>query len=192
MDNIFFDMKEIGAIGKGAIVGRTVRMRRPALVSIGRNSIIDDFAYISCQLKMGDFSHVGAGCHMIGGPAAKVSIGNFVNIAPSANIVAGQNDYRGGGLVGPTIPEGYGDHSDVREIGIGNHVLFGCNVVVLPGVKLPEGVSVGAFSLLKSNIEYKPWTLYAGIPAKEIGKRDGSLMKEQEEKLMKAVREGLL
>ncbi|MBS3068949.1 hypothetical protein J4441_01140 [Candidatus Micrarchaeota archaeon] len=192
MENIFFDISRLKAIEKNSIVGKTVRIRKPALVSIGRNSIIDDFAYISCQLEMGDFSHIGAGCHMIGGPQAKVSIGNFVNIAPSANIVAGQNDYRTGGLVGPTIPEGHGGHADVREVEIGNHVLLGCNVVVLPGVRLPEGVSVGAFSLLKSNVEYKQWTLYAGVPAREIGKRDGSLMKAQEEKLMKAVQEGLL
>jgi acetyltransferase-like isoleucine patch superfamily enzyme len=191
MENLFFDISKLKKLGKNSIIGKTVRIRRPELVEIGRNSIIDDFAYISCQLTMGDFTHISAGCHMIGGPKAKVTIGNFVNIAPNCNIVAGQNDYRGGELVGPPIPEGYGGESDIAPIKIDDHVLLGCNVVVLPGVHLPEGVSVGAFSLLKKG-EYKPWTLYAGIPAKELGKRDGTLIKKQAEKLMEDARRGLL
>jgi len=191
MENIFFDLSKLKKLGANSIIGKTVRIRRPELAEIGRNSIIDDFTYISSQLSIGNFTHVGAGCHIIGGPKTKITIGNFVNVAPSCNLVGGQNDYRGGGLVGPTIPEGYGDQSDARSLVIGDHVLIGCNSVILPGVQLPEGVAIGALSLVKQQ-EYKPWTLYAGIPVKEIGKRDGTKIKQQTEVLMTDVESGLL
>lgn len=192
MDNLFFDISRLKGLGKNSIIGKTVRIRHPNLAEIGRNSIIDDFAYISVKLSVGDFTHIGAGCHIIGGANAEVAIGSFVNIAPSCNIVAGQNDYRGGGLVGPPIPEGYGGSAIVAPVRLDDHVLLACNVVVLPGVHLPEGVSIGAFSLVKNSIAYKPWTLYAGIPAKELGPRDGKLMKQQEKKLREDLGRGLL
>jgi len=191
MENIFFDISKLKKIGKDSIIGKTVRIRRPELVEIGRNSIIDDFAYISTQLNIGNFTHISAGCHMIGGPKAKITIGNFVNIGPNCNLVGGQNEYRGGELVGPPIPSGYGGEADIAPIVIEDHVLIGCNVVILPGVHLPEGVSIGAFSLVKKG-EYKPWTLYAGIPAKELGKRDGTKIKQQAQKLMEDVKKGVI
>jgi galactoside O-acetyltransferase len=128
---------------------------------------------------------------MIGGAEAKIKIGNFVNIGPNCCFVGGQNNYRGGELVGPAIPKDYGGKSEIEPIIIDDHVLIGCNVVILPGVHLPEGVSVGAFSLLKKEV-YKPWTLYAGIPARELGKRDGKKIKEQAEKLLEDVEKGIL
>ena len=45
--NIFFDLKKLKHIGKNVIIGKTVRIRRPELVEIGDNTIIDDFCYIS-------------------------------------------------------------------------------------------------------------------------------------------------
>jgi len=61
----------------------------------------------------------------------------------------------------------------------------------LAGVKLPEGVAVGAHSLLKP-MEYKPWTVYAGVPAREVGVRNGVMIKQQAMKLMKDVESGKL
>jgi len=183
-ENIFCDMTKLKSKSYSSIIGKTVRIRRSESFEIGSGSIIDDFTYISCQIKIGKFTHIGAGTHIIGGKKAKITIGNFVNIAPSCNIAGGQNNYRGGGLVSPTIPEGYGGKAEIEPVEIGDHCLLGFNVSVLAGVKLPEGVSVGAYSLLKP-MKYKPWTLYAGIPAREIGKRDGKLMKKQAEKLMR-------
>jgi len=191
MTNIFNDISKVKYLGQNTIIGQTVRIRRPEMFMIGRNSIIDDFTYISCKLKVGMFTHIGSGSHIIGGSKAKVTIGNFVNIAPGCNIAAGQNNYSGGGLVGPAIPEEYGASSELKPVDIGDHCLLGFNVSILAGVRLPEGVAVGAYSLLKP-MKYKPWTIYAGIPAKEIGKRNKSLIKRQQNKLLKAIEGGRL
>ncbi|MFA6035787.1 MAG: acyltransferase [Candidatus Micrarchaeia archaeon] len=182
MENIFFDISKLRKLGKNAIVGKTARIRKPHLVSIGNCSIIDDFTYIPCELELGSYSHIGTGTHLIGGPG-KIKIGRFVNIAPNCNIITGQNDYWGGDLTGPAIPEKYCGKSIVEPVEIGDHVLLGCGTIILPGVKMPEGMATGAYTLLKKQ-KYKPWTLYAGIPAKEIGKRNGSKMKAQAKKLL--------
>ena len=46
-DNIFFNINDLKYCGKNVIIGKTVRIRYPHLVSIGDNCIIDDFTYIS-------------------------------------------------------------------------------------------------------------------------------------------------
>lgn len=133
---------------------------------------------------MGNFSHIGANCTILGGNG-KVFIGDFVNIAPGCRIVSASHDYTYGGLSGPTIPEEFAGRSITENIHIGNHVLIGCNTVILPGVEMPEGMAVGALSLVPKGL-YKPWTLYAGIPIKELGPRDKTQILEQAEKLLNA------
>ena len=78
-DNLFFKFADLNHKGTHVIIGKTVRIRKPAQVSIGDYSIIDDFTYVSCGLKVGRFSHVGANSVIIGGDA-HVCIGDFVNI----------------------------------------------------------------------------------------------------------------
>ena len=183
-DNIFFDIEKIKSLGKNSIIGKTVRIRKPELVSIGNNVIIDDFTYIPCELRVGNYSHIGANSTFIGGPGC-VEIGSFVNIAPGCQIVTGSNDYKGGGLVGPSIPTEFSGLAEIQPVKISDFVLIGCQTVILPGVTIPDGVSIGAMSLVK-NSNLKPWTLYAGNPLRELGKRDGTLMISQANKLMES------
>lgn len=181
MENLFFDKKDLKYCGENVIIGKTVRIRKPQEVIIGDNVIIDDFTYIPCSLEVGSFTHVGANCSFIGGPG-KVKIGSFVNIAPSCQIVTGANDYYGGGLVGPAIPEEFSGKAIIEPVVIGDFVLLACNTTVLPGAVLPEGMATGAFSLVKKQL-YKEWSLYTGIPCKYMSDRDGTQMKMSAERL---------
>lgn len=182
--NLFIDLKELAYLDASAIVGKTVRIRKPARVRIGAGSIIDDFTYISCGLHVGCYSHIGANGVLIGGDA-QINIGHFVNIAPGCRIIAASNDFSGGGLVGPSIPAAYASESIVTQIDIGDHVLFGTNVVVLPGTVLPEGISAGAFTLLSPDIDYEPWTVYVGNPARPIKSRESKAILEAADRLKK-------
>lgn len=182
-DNLFNDLSKLKRLGKNCIIGKTVRIRRPELVEIGSGSIIDDFTYISTGLKMGKYSHIGAGTHIIGGKSGHVEIGDFVNIAPSCQIISGQHNYHGGGLMGPTIPTKYCAKGELSPIKMGHHTLLGCGTVVLPGVTIPEGMVTGAYALLKKR-EYSPWTIYVGPNAREIGKRDSTEIKRKAKEMM--------
>lgn len=182
MENLFFDKKELKYCGNHVIIGKTVRIRKPHEVIIGDNVIIDDFTYIPCGMEVGSYTHIGANCSFIGGPG-KVLIGSFVNIAPSCQIVTGSNDYYGGGLAGPAIPREYAGETQIEPVNIGDFVLLACNTTVLPGAVLPEGMATGAFTLVKGK-GLMPWTLYAGVPCKVLGKRDGTQMKKAAENLL--------
>ena len=182
MDNIFFDRSELKYCGENVIIGKTVRIRKPHLVSIGDNTIIDDFTYIPCGMDIGSYTHIGANCSFIGGPG-HISIGSFVNIAPGCQIITGSNDYRGGGLVGPTIPAEFVGEAVIEPVWIGDHCLLACQTVVLPGCVLPEGLSTGAMTLLKP-VVYSSWSIYVGIPGKKIGERDGRTIKISAKRLL--------
>lgn len=67
MENLFFDPKRLEYLGVGAIVGRTVRIRRPEQVYAGDGIIIDDFTYISCSAGIGSYVHICANVTNNGG-----------------------------------------------------------------------------------------------------------------------------
>lgn len=183
-ENIFFDKNELRYCGKGVIIGKTVRIRKPHLVSIDDYSIIDDFTYIPCELKVGKYSHIGANSTFIGGPGS-VEIGSFVNIGPGCQIVTGSNDYKAGGLVGPAIPKEFSGEAIIEPVKISDYVLIGCQSIILPGSILPEGMSIGALTLVKPS-SYKEWSLYAGNPIKLLCERDGTVIKDQADKLLRS------
>lgn len=187
MENIFFNKHDLKYCGNNVIIGKTVRIRRPQDVIIGDNVIIDDFAYIPCALEIGSYTHIGASCSMIGG-IGKITIGSFVNISPSCQIITVSNDYKGGGLVGPAIPAQFAGEAITEPVTISDFALLGCNTTVLPGSVIPEGMSTGAFTLVQ-NKKYEPWCLYVGIPAKFHGLRDGSAIKASARYLSRSERE---
>jgi acetyltransferase-like isoleucine patch superfamily enzyme len=156
--------------GPHAIISPHVRWRYPDRCSIGAHSIVDDFCYISASLSLGRFSHISAGCTILGG-AQQVTIGDFVDIAPHCDIVSASQDYTYGGLAGPCIPEGFQGHSLSDPIHLSDFVLLGSHTVILPGCHLPEGLATGAFTLLRPSDILKPWTLYVGCPARPLRPR---------------------
>jgi len=169
MENIFFDLNKLKHRGKNVIIGKTVRVRYPELVSIGDNCIIDDFTYISTTLKLKGNNHISSGCKIIGGRKAMVSFDEYATLSPGVVLVAGSDDYVGG-IATPLVPMKVKGDVKIGYIRIGKHSIVGSNTVVLPNVVFNEGASVGALSLVRGDLE--AWTLYAGIPAKKIKDRN--------------------
>lgn len=167
--NLFFDLGALGSCGRNVIIGRTVRIRYPELVHIGDDCIIDDFTYISTGLVMRDHVHISAGCKLIGGRACTVRMGRFSTLAPNVVLAAGSDDYHGG-IATPLVPPEYKGNVEYGDIDIGNHSIVGAGSVVMPRVRFGEGASVGALSLVKSDLN--PWTLYAGVPVRALRERD--------------------
>lgn len=158
-------------LGKDTIVSQAIRWRYPEKCSVGDYSIIDDFCYISCALSVGRFSHIAANCTFLGG-GMKVQIGDFVNVGPGCRIASASHSYATGGLSGPTIPKKWRGVSIAEVVTIRDHCLLGAQTVVLPGVYLPVGVASGAFTLFTSKQQYRPWTLYVGVPARPVRIRE--------------------
>lgn len=180
MSNIFFDVSHLKACGKNVIIGKTVRIRYPELVSIGDNCIIDDFTYISTQLEMENNVHISAGCKLIGGPKCKVTMQAYSTFSPNVVIAAGSDDYVGG-IATPMVPEEFKGDVSYGDVIIAKHSIVGAGSVVLPNVVFGEGAAVGALSLVKNNLE--AWQLYAGVPAKKIKERNRTQIQSFEQQL---------
>ena len=182
MDNIFFDKSDLKSCGKNVIIGKTARIRYPELVEIGDNVIIDDFTYISTQLKIDDYVHISSGCRLIGGPKSRVEFGKFSTLSPNVVLAAGSDDYHSG-IATPLVPEEYKANCIHGLIKVGKHCIVGSNAVVLPNVILSEGSILGALSLLKSDTE--AWSMNYGIPAEKKGVRDKDTILNLEDSFLK-------
>ena len=168
MENLFFELKDLKELGKNSIIGKTVRIRYPELVTIGKNCIIDDFTYISTPLTLGDNVHISSGCKLIGGKKSSIYMGDFSTTAPNVVMAAGNDDYESG-IGSPTVPPQFKGKVIYGKIQLDELTIVGSNSVILPNVHFNIGSTLGALSLANADLE--PWYLYAGIPAKKIKER---------------------
>ncbi len=170
MENIFFDTKKLKYRGENVIIGKTVRIRHPELVSLGDNSVIDDFTYISAELELGRFGHIGSNSVILGGGGkGKCIIEDCSGCAPGARIITISDDYVGS-MAGPSVPDKYLKVPDEGFVHIKKYCVLGANTVILPNVTIGEGVSTGAMTLIRKDLE--EWSIYSGNPARKIGPRD--------------------
>lgn len=170
MENIFFDLNRLKYIGKNVIIGKTVRIRHPELVSIGDHSIIDDFTYISAELEVGKFCHIGANSTVLGGGGkGKCVFEDLSGCAPGTRIITASDDYVSS-MGGPNVPDQFLGEPPAGLVHIKSYTILGTNTVVMPNVTIEEGVSTSAMTLIRKNLQ--EWTIYGGNPARKIGPRD--------------------
>lgn len=180
--NLFFDLAGLGRLGRDAIVGRAVRIRRPACVRLGDGCIIDDFVYISCELEMGHYCHIASNVVLSGG-SGRVLLGNFVGIGPGCSVHAASAGYLEATLDLPSVPAAYRFGGSVSEVRMGDHVSLGAHSTILPGVILPEGFACAAHTVVRKK-EYEPWTLYGGYECKRLMRRRSGAARLQGERLL--------
>jgi len=168
------------SVGQDVLIWPLAKIVDPEAISIGDSVIIDDFVFImgGKSTVIGNFVHIASFVSITGGGEAVIE--DFVGLSSGTRVFTGDDDYLGGGLTGPTIPEPY--RMPVRSfVRIGKHVIVGANTVILPGVTIGEGVAIGANSLIKSDCE--PWTIYVGSPAKPLRARPRERILELEARL---------
>ncbi len=153
-----------------------MRIRKPENAIIGDHSIIDDFTYISCDIGIGAYCHIGSNTNFVGG-RGRVTLGDFVAIASGCSIYTATNDYINASLDSPAIPEEFRFGGIVEEVIIGDHVMLGSHTVVLPGAHLPEGFASAAHTVVRK-YRYEPWTLYTGFECKKLIRRNHAKLSE--------------
>ncbi|WP_323772749.1 acyltransferase [Alcanivorax sp.] len=140
-------------IGPKVWISHGVEIETSAMISVGAGTSIQRRATINGSVKIGE------GCIL----------------APNVFISSGTHPFR-------EIPEltireqerlirekkGSLDSLN-RPIEIGSDCWLGINVVVCPGVRIGEGVVIGANSVVTSDVE--DFSVVAGIPATKIGSR---------------------
>ena len=160
-------------------LGRDIRISDKASIyncdqiEIGDYSRIDDFCVISGLIKIGRNVHITPMCLLAGGDRGLV-IGDFVALAYGVKVFTQSDDYSGETMTNSTIPKKY-KQEKYESVSILKHSIVGAGAVIMPGVILSEGTSVGAMSLVLKSSE--AWSIIVGIPAKKIKNRKKDLLK---------------
>jgi galactoside O-acetyltransferase len=184
----FYNREELekagfSSLGEDVSIKRNCGLFFTQNLHIGSHVRIDDFTIIvaSGECHIGSYVHLAANCYIAASHG--ITISDFCTMAPGVKVFSGSDDYTGEKLTNPTVGRENigGPHGPVV---MGKHVIIGTNSVVLPGVTLHEGSSVGALSLVTNDLD--PWTINVGIPAKAIKARKKDLLKLEAEVLAKA------
>jgi len=172
-----FGFKYIGANVK---VSDKASIYNPETIEVGDNSRIDDFCVISGNICIGRYVHIAPFCLVAGGELG-IEFEDFSGLAYHVQVFSQSDDYSGGTLTNPTVPEKYkGEFKSAVKLG--KHVIVGAGSIVMPGVNVAEGCSIGASSILRKST--KPWGIYLGNPAKRLRDRKQDLL-ELEGKLLR-------
>lgn len=165
-----YSKKDFLKFGNNTFLSKSVEIRRPQFVSIGKNCAIDTGFYCTTKAKIGDYIHIGPYVTIIGGLKSKIIINDFATIAAGTRLICGSDAHTDKGLSGPTIPNEYRDEVTYTTIKIERCANIATNCVVMPGITIGEGSVIGPNSLITKNTN--PWTIYLGSPARAIKIRD--------------------
>ncbi|WP_104731173.1 acyltransferase [Helicobacter muridarum] len=168
----------LSSVGDNVLISKKASIYSPQTISIASNVRIDDFVILSGKIEIANFVHIGAFSALIGGMEGIV-IEDFVGISIGCKIFASSDDFSGGSLSNPMIPNEFKNVCSAKVV-LQRHSLLGSGSVILPTSKgLAQGVSVGALSLvMRPN---KPFGIYFGSPAKRIMERDKNILLLEEE-----------
>ncbi len=173
------ELKKIGfkSIGKNIKISTKASIYEPENIEIGDRSRIDDFCLLSGKISIGKFVHLAPYCNLAGGEKG-IIMEDFSGLAYGVHVFTQSDDYSGKTLTNPNIPEKY---KSVKKtaIFIRRHTIVGAGSIIMPGVELREGTSVGAMSLVRKSTE--EWSIYVGNPAKKLKNRSKELLKLEKE-----------
>jgi len=158
-------------VGDNVLISKKCSIYSPENMVIGNNVRIDDFCILSGTVTIGNFVHISAYSALYG--KFGIEIGDYCGVSPKCILFSAGDDFSGEFMVSPMVPA---ELTNVQGglIKLHNFVQIGAGSIILPDVKVGEGVAVGAMSLIKNDLE--PWGIYAGVPAKRIKDRKRNII----------------
>jgi acetyltransferase-like isoleucine patch superfamily enzyme len=155
------------------IISKNIRVRVPEHFEIGEYSIVDDFCYFSTKVKVGKCSHIASGCSIAGGGKRQFILGDFCSLSSGVKIWCSSDDFTND--IVALLPKRIGDIKNnfiEGDVKIGDFCAIGSNTVVMPKNKIPDGTVIGALSFVPKEFEFKPWSVYVGIPIRYVKPRN--------------------
>ncbi len=177
------ELRDFGfkSVGENVRIARNCTIKGIEKISIGSNVQIDGYCSMFAGMgwiDIGSYIHIGGYSVFIAG--AGVCMKDFSGISQGVRIYSKSDDYTGKTLTNPTVPKKY---TGVRSgtVTLERHVIVGSGSVILPGVTIGEGSSVGALCLVTKSLP--SWGVYFGRPVKRLKARSKDLL-ELEKQLL--------
>lgn len=169
----------LSGIKKGyrSIVSPNIRIRSDKHFFIGDYSIVDDFSYFSTKVRIGKCSHIASGCCIGGGIDHQFELGDYSSLSSGVKIWCKSDDYVNDIVI--VVPrELIGSDRRIKnhiisgDVIMGRYTGVGANTVIMPDNVIPDGTVIGALSFVPPKFKFKPWSVYAGVPIRLLGKRN--------------------
>lgn len=160
-----FTPSQFAKLGQNVVFEKTILVFHPENIEIGDNVYVGHHVilegYHRNKMVIGNGTWIGSKCffHSAGG----LEIGSNVGIGPGVKIITSSHI-----LDEPDKPI---LHSPLNfaAVYIGDNSDIGVGAIIMPGVRIGQGVQIGAGSVVISDIE--DFAVAAGIPARMIKKR---------------------
>lgn len=169
-------------IGENVLISKKASIYGASKMKIGNNVRIDDFCILVGNIILKNNIHIAAytGLHASMG---SITMDDFSTLSSQVSIYAASDDYSGKYMTNSVVPQKY-KNTLFGDVYIGRHVIVGVGTSILQNAYLPEGVAIGAMSLVKGELE--PWGIYAGVPCKRIKEREKEIL-ELEKRFLKEI-----
>jgi galactoside O-acetyltransferase len=174
-------------IGKNVKVSDKASIYTPELMELGDHSRIDDFCVLSGNIVIGQYCHITPMCLVAGGLPGIV-FSDFCTLAYGAKVFAQSDDYSGRTLANSLIPKKY-KNEILEPVFLGKHVIVGAGSIILPGIDVAEGCSIGAMSLVNKSTQ--SWGVYVGSPVKRLKERNKGLLELEKQFLLEMTNDSL-
>lgn len=177
-------IKELGlaAFGHDVLLDDSVVLHGAEQIRLGSHVRIEAGSVLTAnpgRLTLGSHVHVSVGSYIFAS-GADVEVEDFAGMAPRVCIFSESDDYSGGAFTNPTVPDELRNVT-VAPVRVGRYVAIGAGSVILPGVHVGEGASVGALTVVHRSVP--EGMVVAGNPMRRVGTRDVARLRSLEAEL---------
>ncbi len=177
----FYNEEELSQLGlkkygKNVKISRKASIHSPGKIELGDHVRIDDFCFLSGEIKFGSYIHISAYVAFYG--KYGIELEDFSGLSPRVIVFSTDDDFSGEHMIGPMVPNEY-IHLKTGKVHIGKFVQVGAGSMILPDVTLQEGSVAGAMSMVKTDLD--PWSIYCGVPARFLKERSKNLLNYYDE-----------
>lgn len=153
--------RAFGAFGSGSVIVRPQILRGTERIFIGENCAFYSGAWLACEadggpIEIGDDNYFGQRTHLHAG--APITIGSGCVFVDEVYVGTADHDRSVRSVSHPTSP-----------VKIGDRVFLGQRAVVLGGVTIGDGATVGAHAVVTHDVP--AGAVVAGVPARQVGTR---------------------
>jgi galactoside O-acetyltransferase len=177
----FYNQEELSLLGlkkygTNVKISRKASIHSPGKIELGDHVRIDDFCFLSGEIKFGSYIHISAYVAFYG--KYGIELEDFSGLSPRVIVFSTDDDFSGEHMIGPMVPNEY-IKLKTGKVQICKFVQVGAGSIVMPDVTLHEGAIAGAMSLVKKDLD--PWSVYCGVPAKYLKERSKKNLNYYEE-----------